>query len=197
LKTMNSTKILVALLFTASAIVRSLAADTFNIDTNHSTVGFSVRHLVINNVHGKFNEFSGTVVVDNHAVKEAKGTIQVKSIDTGIAKRDAHLRTPDFFDAQQYPTITFVSKRAEKQGDETVLVGDFTMRGVTKEISLPVKLSGPITDPWGGTRIGLYAKTKVNRKDYGISYNQSSKTGTMVVGEEIEIEINAEAVKAK
>jgi polyisoprenoid-binding protein YceI len=194
---MNSTKILVTLLFAASAIVRSTAADTFNIDTNHSTIGFSVRHLVINNVHGKFNEFTGTVVVDNNAIKEAKGTIQVKSIDTGIAKRDAHLRTPDFFDAQQYPTITFVSKRADKQGDETVLVGDFTMRGVTKEIALPVKLSGPITDPWGGTRVGVYAKTKVNRKDYGISYNQSSKTGTMVVGEEIEIEINAEAVKAK
>jgi polyisoprenoid-binding protein YceI len=194
---MNSTKILVTLLFAASAIVRSTAADTFNIDTNHSTIGFSVRHLVINNVHGKFNEFTGTVVVDNNAIKEAKGTIQVKSIDTGIAKRDAHLRTPDFFDAQQYPTITFVSKRADKQGDETVLVGDFTMRGVTKEIALPVKLNGPITDPWGGTRVGVYAKTKVNRKDYGISYNQSSKTGTMVVGEEIEIEINAEAVKAK
>ena len=78
-----------------------------------------------------------------------------------------------------------------------MLIGDFTMRGVTKEIALPVKLSGPITDPWGGTRIGLHAKTKVNRKDYGISYNQSSKTGTMIVGDEIEIEINAEAVKAK
>jgi polyisoprenoid-binding protein YceI len=194
---MNSTKVFTALFFAASTIIRSLAADTYNIDTNHSTIGFSVRHLVINNVHGKFNEFSGTIVVDNNAIKEARGTIQVKSIDTGISKRDAHLRTPDFFDAQKYPTITFVSKRAEKQGEETVLIGDFTMRDVTKEIALPVKLSGPITDPWGGTRVGLYAKTKVNRKDYGISYNQSSKTGTMVVGEEIEIEIDAEAVKAK
>src|SRR4029077_18290196 len=99
---MNSTKILTALLFTTSVITRSLAADTYNIDTNHSTVGFSVSHLVINNVHGKFNDFSGAVVVDDKAVKEAKGTIQVRSIDTGIAKRDAHLRTPDFFDAQNY-----------------------------------------------------------------------------------------------
>src|ERR1041384_5070978 len=112
---MKLTKFLATALFATVFAYRALAVDTFNIDTNHSTVGFSVRHLVINNVHGKFNEFSGTVVVDNHAVKEAKGTIQVKSIDTGIAKRDAHLRTPDFFDAQQYPTITFVSKRAEKQ----------------------------------------------------------------------------------
>lgn len=196
-KTMNSTKILATLLFIASAITRSFAADTYNVDTNHSTIGFSVSHLLINNVHGKFDEFSASVVVENNTVTGAKGTIQVKSIDTGIAKRDAHLRTPDFFDAAKYPTITFVSKRAEKQGDETVLIGDFTMRGVTKEIALPVKLSGPITDPWGGTRIGLHAKTKVNRKEYGISYNQSSKTGTMIVGDEIEIEINAEAVKAK
>ncbi len=194
---MNRIKILITLLVAASAIARSVAADTYNVDTNHSTVGFSVSHLVINKVHGKFNEFSGTVVVDNNAITEAKGTIQAKSVDTGIARRDAHLRTPDFFDAQKYPTITFVSKRAEKQGDETVLIGDFTMRGVTKEIALPVKLSGPITDPWGGTRIGLEAKTKVSRKDYGISYNQSSKTGTAVVGDEIEIEINAEAVRAK
>jgi polyisoprenoid-binding protein YceI len=194
---MNSTKILAAFVLSVSALVRSSAADTYNVDTNHSTIGFSVSHLVINNVHGKFNEFSGSVVVDKNAITEAKGTIQAKSIDTGIAKRDAHLRTPDFFDAAKYPTITFASKRAQKQGDETVLIGDFTMRGVTKEIALPVKLSGPITDPWGGTRIGLHAKTKVNRKDYGISYNQSSKTGTMIVGDEIEIEINAEAVKAK
>lgn len=194
---MNRIKILITLLVAASAIARSVAGDTYNVDTNHSTIGFSVSHLVINKVHGKFNEFSGTVVVDNNAITEAKGTIQAKSVDTGIARRDAHLRTPDFFDAQKYPTITFVSKRAEKQGDETVLIGDFTMRGVTKEIALPVKLSGPITDPWGGTRIGLEAKTKVSRKDYGISYNQSSKTGTAVVGDEIEIEINAEAVKAK
>jgi polyisoprenoid-binding protein YceI len=121
----------------------------------------------------------------------------VKSIDTGIAKRDEHLRTPDFFDAQKYPTITFVSKKAEKQGDETVLTGDFSMHGMTKEISLPVKISGPITDPWGGTRIGLHAKTKISRKGFGVSYNATSKTGSAVVGDEIEIEINAEAVKAK
>ena len=194
---MKSTKTLAAVLFSSVLAVRVLAADTYNLDPNHSTIGFSVSHLVINNVHGKFNEFSGTVVVDGGAVKEAKGTIQVKSIDTGITKRDDHLRTPDFFDAQKYSTITFVSKRAEKKGDENVLIGDFTMHGLTKEIALPVKLSGPITDPWGGTRIGLHAKTKLSRKEFGVSYNATSKTGSAVVGDEIEIEINAEAVKAK
>jgi polyisoprenoid-binding protein YceI len=195
--TMKSTKTLAVVLFSSVLAVRAFAADTYNLDPNHSTVGFSVSHLVINNVHGKFKEFSGTVVVDDKTIKEAKGTIEVKSIDTGITKRDDHLRTPDFFDAQKYPTITFVSKRAEKQGDENVLIGDFSMHGVTKEISLPVKLSGPITDPWGGTRIGLHAKTKVSRKEFGVSYNATSKTGSAVVGDEIEIEISAEAVKAK
>jgi polyisoprenoid-binding protein YceI len=194
---MKPTKTLVAVLFSSLLACGAFAADTYNLDPNHSRVAFSVSHLVINNVHGKFNEFSGTVVVDNNAIKEAKGTIEVKSIDTGIAKRDGHLRTPDFFDAQKYPTITFVSKRAEKKGDENVLIGDFTMHGVTKEISLPVKLSGPITDPWGGTRIGVHAKTKLSRKEFGVSYNATSKTGSAVVGDEIEIEINAEAVKAK
>ena len=195
--TMKPTKILATALFASVFACRALAADTFNIDTNHSTVAFSVSHLVINKVHGKFNEFSASVIVDGNAIKEAKGTIQVKSIDTGIAKRDAHLKTPDFFDAQKYPTITFTSKKVEKQGDENVVTGDFTMHGITKEIALPIKLSGPITDPWGGTRIGLYAKTKLSRKEFGISYNASSKTGTAVVGDEIEIEINAEAVKGK
>jgi polyisoprenoid-binding protein YceI len=194
---MKPIKILAAVLLGSLAVFRAVAADTYNIDPNHSTIGFSVSHLVINNVHGKFNEFTGSVVVDGNTVKEAKGTIQVKSIDTGIAKRDAHLRTPDFFDAEKFPTITFVSKKAEKQGDQTIVTGDFTMRGVTKEIALPIKLSGPITDPWGGTRVGLQAKTKVSRKQFGISYNATSKTGSAVVGDEIEIEINAEAVKAK
>jgi polyisoprenoid-binding protein YceI len=194
---MKPIKPLAAALFYSLLSCCAFALDTYNIDTNHSAVGFSISHLVINNVHGKFNQFSGTVILDNNAIKETKGTIEVKSIDTGIAKRDAHLRTPDFFDAEKYPTITFTSKKVEKQGGENLVIGDFAMHGVVKEISLPIKLSGPITDPWGGTRIGLHAKTKLSRKEFGISYNQKSKTGAMVVGDEIEIEINAEAVKAK
>jgi polyisoprenoid-binding protein YceI len=194
---MKPIKFLAAVLFCSLLTSRAFAADTYNIDTNHSSVGFSVSHLVINNVHGKFNEFSGTVVVDNNAIKEAKGTIEVKSIDTGIAKRDVHLRTPDFFDAEKYPTITFVGKRVEKQGEQYLVTGEFTMHGVTKEIALPIKLSGPITDPWGGIRVGIHAKTKLSRKEFGVSYNSTSKTGSAVVGDEIEIEINAEAVKAK
>jgi len=174
----------------------AFAAETYNIDPNHSTVGFSVNHMVINTVHGKFNEFAGTVVAEGNQVRQATGTIQSKSVDTGVAMRDKDLRSPNFFDAEKYPTITFQSKRAEKKGEDTMLVGDFTMHGVTKEISLPIKLKGPVKDPWGNSRIGLESKTKLNRKDYGLLYNKALETGGLVVGEEIEIEINAEAVKA-
>lgn len=186
------TSILILLVLTAPA----WAADTYKIDPAHSTVGFSVSHMVINTVHGKFKQFEGTVDVDNNAIQAAQGTIQAKSIDTANDRRDGHLRTPDFFDAEKYPTITFQSKRAEKKDSETVLIGDFTMHGVTKELALPVTLKGPIKDPWGNSRIGLQAKTKLNRRDYGLKYNQALESGGLVVGDEVELEINAEAVKA-
>jgi polyisoprenoid-binding protein YceI len=185
---------IVCLALTATQLT---AAETYTIDPAHSTVGFGVTHMVINTVHGKFNDFAGTVSLEGTELKEATGTIQTKSIDTGIERRDTHLKSPDFFDVAKFPTITFQTKRAEKQGSEMVLVGDFTMHGVTKEISLAVTLKGPIKDPWGNSRIGLQARTKLNRRDYGLKYSQALETGGLVVGDEIELEINAEAVKAK
>lgn len=173
------------------------AADTYNIDPMHSTVGFAVAHMVINTVHGKFNEFTGTLALENNKLQSAKGVIQTKSVDTGVAMRDTDLRSPNFFDTEKYPTITFVSKRVGTRNGEAELVGDFTMHGVTKEISLPVKLKGPIKDPWGNDRIGFEAKTKLSRKEYGLTYNKALETGGLVVGDEIEIEINAEATRAK
>jgi len=130
-------------------------------------------------------------------LKQATGTIQAKSVDTGVERRDNDLRSPSFFDAAKFPTITFQSKRVEGQGAQTVVIGDFTMHGVTKELSLPVTIKGPIKDPWGNTRIGFQTRTKLNRKEYGLKYNQALETGGLVVGDEIELEINAEAVKAK
>jgi len=191
------TTILVAAIGLSLSNLAVRAADLYNIDPAHSTVGFAVSHMVINTVHGKFNEFTGTVSLDGTAVKEATGTIQAKSIDTGIEKRDDHLRSDAFFDVAKFPTITFQSKRTEKQGSDTTLIGDFTMHGVTKEISLPLTVKGPIKDPWGNTRVGLQARTKINRRDFGIKFSQTLETGALVVGDEIELEINAEAVKAK
>jgi polyisoprenoid-binding protein YceI len=171
------------------------AADTFTIDPAHTRVGFAARHFGINTVKGKFNEFSGKLIMDGDTLKEATATIQVQSIDTGVKQRDDHLRTPDFFDAKTHPTITFKSKRIEKEGNQLVMIGDFTMRGVTKELRLPLTLSKPIKDPWGKTRVGLETKAKLNRKDYGIKYSDVLESGIAAVGDEIEIEINAEAVK--
>ena len=188
--------LLVALGFLGSNLMAP-AADTYNIDPMHSTVGFAVAHMVINTVHGKFNEFTGTLALDHNQLQSAKGVIQTKSVDTGVAMRDTDLRSPNFFDTEKYPTITFVSKRVGTRNGEAELVGDFTMHGVTKEISLPVKLKGPIKDPWGNNRIGFEAKTKLSRKEYGLTYNKALETGGLVVGDEIEIEINAEATRAK
>ena len=180
-----------ALLFSSFAC----ATDTFKIDPAHTSIGFSVRHLGLNNVKGQFKEFSGAIALDDGKITEANGTIQVKSVDTGVQKRDDHLRTPDFFDAAQYPTITFKTKRTEMTDGEIILIADFTMRGVTKELRLPARLAGPAKDPWGNLRIGLEAKTKLNRKDYGINYHQVLETGALAVGEEVELEIDAEAIK--
>lgn len=171
------------------------AADNYKIDPAHTRVGFSVRHFGINNVKGNFDEFVGSLVLDEGKIKEASATIQVKSINTRIQQRDDHLRSADFFDATNHPTITFKTKRVEMTGGQIVLIADFTMRGVTKELRLPAKLTGPTKDPWGNTRIGLEASAKLNRKDYGINYHQVLEAGALAVGEEVEIEINAEAIK--
>ena len=184
-------------LITAGFVLGAIAdaAETYTIDPAHTRVGFAVRHFGINTVKGKFNEFTGNVTLDGNELKNATATIQVQSVDTGVKQRDDHLRTPDFFDAKSFPTITFKSKRIESAGDQTVMIGDFTMRGVTKELRLPLTLSKPIKDPWGNTRIGLETKAKVNRKEYGIKYNDLLESGIAAVGDEIEIEINAEAIK--
>jgi len=186
---------LFALMALGGSALASRAADTYNIDPAHSSVGFAVTHMVINTVHGKFKDFTGTVSVEDGQVQNSVATIQAKSIETGVDRRDNHLRSADFFDVEKFPTITFKSKRAEKRGSESILIGDFTMHGVTKELALPITLKGPIKDPWGNNRIGLQARAKLNRRDYGLTYNQALETGGLVVSDEIEIEINAEAVK--
>ena len=193
----KTTFITISITVAFALIPQTFAADTYTIDPAHTRVGFAARHFGINTVKGRFKEFTGKLVMDGDALKEATATIQVQSIDTGVEQRDNHLRTPDFFDAKTYPTITFKTKRVEPKADGAVMIADFTMRGVTKELRLPVTLSKPIKDPWGNTRVGLETKTKLNRKDYGIKYNDVLESGVAAVGDEIEIEINAEAIKDK
>jgi polyisoprenoid-binding protein YceI len=171
------------------------AADNYKIDPAHTSLNFSVRHMGISTVKGHFDDFAGSVTMDDSGIQAANGTVQVKSVNTGVAQRDTHLRTADLFDATNYPVITFKTKSVEHSGGQTILVADFTMRGVTKELRLPVTVSGPAKDPFGNTRIGLDARTILNRKDYGLKFSAALETGALLVGEEVTIEINAEAVK--
>ena len=194
---MQTKRILFSISVSVILSAMTQAAETYTIDPAHTRVGFNARHFGINTVKGKFNEFTGKMTLDGNDLKNATATIQVQSIDTGVKQRDDHLRTPDFFDAKSFPTITFKSKRIESVGNQTVMIGDFTMRDVTKELRLPVTLSKPIKDPWGTTRVGLETKAKLDRKDYGFKYNDILESGIAAVGDEIEIEINAEGIKDK
>ncbi len=181
-------------LFFVSAV---LGADTYQIDLTHSSVAFSVRHLVINKVKGNYKQFSGTIIYDETDVAKSSVTVTIKtvSINTQDEGRDNHLRGADFFDVENHPEMGFKSKQISKKGDGFVAVGDFTMRGVTKEISVPFEIVGKITDPWGKTRIGIEASLTLNRQDYGVSWSNAMDNGGLVVGNEIKIELNVEAVK--
>ena len=183
----------------AAMVSTGLAADKYVIDTSHSSVLFSVRHMVISKVKGAFGEYAGTVHYDADDITNSSAdvTFKVASINTKDEKRDEHLRSPDFFDAANHPEITFKSKRVEKSGDKTVLVGDLTMHGVTKEISMPFEITGVITDPWGNTRMGASAELKLNRQDYGVSWSKKLDNGGLVVGDDVEISIDIEAIKEK
>ena len=199
----TKTMIAVAAIFLANPI--GSAADIYEIDPAHSFITFSVRHLGLSNVKGQFREFRGSIVLDKGTVSKARANIQVKSVETGMRQRDDHLRSVDFFDASNYPAIIFETKRIRKNrvygkrhnlwdGGITV-VGNLTMRGVTKELQFSARQSGPARDPWGGMRIGLEARIRLNRKDYGISFQQKLETGALVVGEDVEIEISLQAIR--
>lgn len=174
----------------------ALGANTYVVDRSHTTVGFTVRHLVINKVRGKFNAFSGTIIYDEQDVMQSslQGTINVASIDTDHHKRDNHLRSADFFDADGYPEITFKSKEVEKDGDRPVLVGDLTMRGTTKEVRIPFEITGKIQDPSGKTRIGFEATLQLDRQEFGVSYSKTMDNGGLIVGDKVNIELVGEAI---
>ena len=171
---------------------------TWNLDPAHSTVEFAVKHLMISTVRGRFADVKATVAADEGNPNEYVITAELAtaSIDTRAEQRDAHLRSPDFFDAEQFPTIAFRSTKIEKKGDEFRVVGDLTIRGVTRQVTLDVTEEGRGRDPWGGERAGFSATTKINRRDFGLTWNQALETGGVVVGDEIRISIDAEFVKA-
>ena len=173
----------------------ALYASTFNIDKSHSNVGFKVKHLMISNVSGNFNLFSGTVDYDEktNTLNSIVGKVEVDSIDTANKKRDGHLKADDFFAADKFPYITFESTKVK--GDE--IIGKFTLRGVTKEVKFELENNGTIVDHRGNTKVGLSLYGKINRKDYGVMYNKILEAGGIAVGDIVKLTIDLEAVLQK
>lgn len=169
----------------------------YEIDTIHTHVGFSVKHMMVTTVRGKFGKYRGTVNLDAKDFSRStfQGEIDVASIDTGNSDRDAHLRTGDFFDAANHPTIAFKSRRVEpKSAGEYVVHGDITIRGVTKPIALEVEYLGTSRNPYGKTVAGFSARGSLNRKDFGVNFNALLETGGVAVGETVKLEVDVEVV---
>jgi polyisoprenoid-binding protein YceI len=175
------------------------SAATWTIDPEHSNVGFKIKHLMVSNVKGSFDKFTGTVDLNDKDITKSsvEVSIDTASINTNVQKRDAHLRSADFFDVAKYPAMTFKSKKVAKAGkDKLKVTGDLTLHGVTKEVVLNV--DGPTKeskDPYGNIRKGASATTTINRKDFGLTWNKALETGGVVVGEEVNITIEIEMIK--
>lgn len=182
-------------------VLASLArAEKWEIDVAHSSVGFSVRHMVVTKTHGKFNDFTGYIDFDGENVEKGSVeiTARIASIDTDNKKRDDHLRSPEFFDAEKFPTMIFKSKKVIKgSGSEFKLVGDLTIKDVTKDVTFDCEFNGVINDPVGNTRAGFSAVVKINRQDFNVKWSKSLDAGGLVVGDEVKINLEIEAVKTQ
>jgi len=191
-------KFMLIALITAAAL--PLFADTYTIDKQHSEASFQVRHFVTN-VRGRFEDFEGTVNIDpgKPATSLVEFKIKATSINTGVADRDNHLRSVDFFDVANYPEITFKSTSIKPAAakDTYDVTGDLTMHGVTKHITIPVTFNGTAKDPWGNQRAGFSLETTLNRQEYGIKWNKALDNGGMMLSDDVKVSINLEAVKKK
>jgi polyisoprenoid-binding protein YceI len=189
------------LLLSAALLTSTLAsASTWNIDSAHASANFSVRHLMVSNVKGTLGPVTGTVTLDDADVTKSKVdvAIDVKGINTKEGKRDDHLRSKDFFDAEKFPTITFASKKIEKAGDKLKVTGDLTIRGVKKEITLDTTVTPEVKNPFTkATTRGMNGTAKINRKDFGLNWNVALEAGGVLVGDEVEISVEAEFIKAE
>lgn len=175
-----------------------MALEKWEIDSSHSGIHFSVRHMVVAKVRGKFARWSGSIVAEDGDLARAQVSVVVdaSSIDTGLAERDAHLKSPDFLDVASFPELTFQSRDVAKHSDESLRVsGELTIHGVTRDVVLDVEYTGRTKDPWGNERAGFTARTALDRKDFGLTWNQLLEAGGVMVGDRINIEIEVEAVK--
>jgi len=199
-KVQRSSVIFASVLFFVATVSAFAETSNWNIDPAHSTAQFTVRHLGISNVTGNFTKVSGAVAVDDKDITKSQvnASIDVSSVDTRVEMRDKDLRSDHFFDVEKYPTMEFKSKSIRKNGDKQQVVGDLTIHGTTHEVTLDVDGPTPeITDPWGNSRRGLSATTTINRKDFGLTYNNTLKTGEAAIGDNVKIQIDVEMVKKK
>jgi polyisoprenoid-binding protein YceI len=173
------------------------AAGTYGIDASHSVVEFVARHLGLAKVRGRFNEFEGTILVaEDIADSRVDVTIKADTIDTRDAGRDEHLRSADFLNAEQFGTLEFHSTAVRSKGDNWQVDGDLTIAGRTRPVALDVEFEGSAQDPWGNARIGFSASTKINREDFGLTWNQALETGGWLVGKEVKIELGVEGIRS-
>lgn len=191
--------LLVTVLTFPAAAAEEEAADPslYVIDGVHSSVGFKVRHFTVSNVRGDFGTLEGTIRYDPDDLGNSgvEVTIDAATINTDNEDRDAHLRSADFLDVENHPTIVFKSTKVEKSGDGFVVTGDLTIRGVTKEVSFPFTMAGPIEDPFGNSRIGIEGSLTIDRRDWGLVWNKAMETGGLFVGHDVQIDLGAEAVR--
>jgi polyisoprenoid-binding protein YceI len=169
----------------------------YTLDVSHSRLGFVARHAMVTKVRGQFGAFTGTATIDEAAPASSKVdlTIDVTSIDTGNADRDGHLKSPDFFDAEQYPTITFTSTDVKRDGSDWTITGDLTIKDVTKPVTIEFEHTGSARDPFGNLRVGFEGETTVNRKDWGLTWNAALETGGVLVSEKIKLEFDVSAIR--
>lgn len=174
-----------------------MSTTQWDFDLAHSSVNFHVRHVMVSKVHGRFSRWGGTLELDEQDLTKSRleVTIEAASVDTQEAKRDEHLRSADFFEAEKYPTLTFKSTSITRDGDDYRVAGDLTIRGVTRPVTLEVEGGDIVKDPWGGTRTGFSARTSISRKDFGLTWNVALEAGGLLVGDKIDITLEIEAIK--
>ena len=167
------------------------------IDPTHSSVGFKVKHMMFTNVKGNFEKYEATIISDGDDFTNAsiEFSADINSINTNNVDRDTHLKSGDFFDAENHPKLTFKASSFTKSGDDYEIAGDLSMRGVTKFVKFPAEFSGLMTDPWGNTKAGLNISGKINRKDWGLNWNSALETGGVLVGEEVKLNIELQLIK--
>ena len=197
-KTSLGVLLLICIFLLAGAGISGAEMARYDVDPDHSSIEFSVVHMVVSKTKGRFTDYKGFVEMDPDGlkIKAIEAVINTASVNTMHEKRDGHLKNEDFFNVEKYPTLTYKMKYVRKEGDNIIAIGDFTMLGVTREITLTGKFNGLAKDPYGNTRAGFTAEGKLNRKDFGMNWSKLLDSGGMVVGDDITLKLEIECIKA-